>query len=211
MAGEITKIVHQTKNPERVSIYIDGEFAFGLPATEIIKRGLKTGQRLTEDDSRVLTAVDEGARATDAAVQFIAYRPRSEREVRDRLRKRGYSDEATEMAIAKVRDWNYLDDKAFAEFWVNNRIQHRPRGNRMLASELRSKGVDRDVVGEVLEESEIDEYAGALELARKRAPRLATLDSRTQQQRLSAYLARRGYGWDVIRPVMKEVLGEGDE
>ncbi|MEZ4520361.1 MAG: hypothetical protein R3A46_01780 [Thermomicrobiales bacterium] len=74
-AGEITRIVHQQKNPERVSIYIDGEFAFGLPATEVVGRGLKRGQRLTLEDATILAAVDEGSRATDAAVQFIRSGP----------------------------------------------------------------------------------------------------------------------------------------
>ncbi len=208
-AGEITRIAHQQKNPERVSIYIDGEFAFGLPATEVVSRGLKRGQQLTLQDSVILAAVDEGSRATDAAVQFIAYRPRSEREVRDRLRKREYSDEAIEIAIEKVHHWGYLDDAEFARLWVDNRVQHRPRGERLLAQELRQKGVDRDVIATVLEETELNEYDAALELARKRAPRLANLDPQTAERRLSQYLARRGYGWDVIRPVLEAVLKDG--
>ena len=114
-AGEITRIAHQQRNPERVSIYIDGEFAFGLPATEVYSRGLKRGHRLTLEDATILAAVDEGSRATDAAVQFISYRPRSEREVRDRLRKRDYSDQAIDIAIDKVRGWGYLNDRDFAQ------------------------------------------------------------------------------------------------
>ena len=204
-AGEITRIAHQQNNPERVSLYIDGEFAFGLPATEVVSRGLKRGQQLTLEDATILAAVDEGSRATDAAVQFIAYRPRSEREVRDRLRKRDYSDEAIEIAIEKVTGWGYLDDEDFARLWVENRVQHRPRGERLLTQELRQKGIDRDVIATVLEETELNEYDSALELARKRAPRLADLDEQTRERRLSQYLARRGYGWDVIRPVLGEV------
>lgn len=205
-AGEITRIVHQQKNPERVSVYIDGEFAFGLPATEVVGRGLKRGQRLTLEDATILAAVDEGSRATDAAVQFISFRPRSEREVRNRLRKRGYSDPAIEIAVEKSRGWGYLNDESFAEFWVENRLRHRPRGARMLSQELRQKGVDRNVIDAVIEESDIDEHGAALELARKRAPRLANLEPDVQKRRLSQYLARRGYGWDVIRPVLDEVL-----
>lgn len=205
-AGEITRIVHQQKNPERVSIYIDGEFAFGLPATEVFSRGLKRGQQLTLEDAETLAAVDEGSRATDAAVHFISFRPRSEREVRDRLRKRGYSDPAIEIAVEKAQGWGYLDDQSFATFWVENRLRHRPRGARMLSQELRQKGVDRDVIETVLEETDLNEQEAALELARKRAPRLANLEPAVQKRRLADYLARRGYGWDVIRPALDEVL-----
>ena len=206
--GEITRISHQQRNPERVSIEIEGEFAFGLPATEVVSRGLKKGHILTHEDATLLAAVDEGSRATDAAVQFISHRPRSEREVRQRLRKRGYSDSAIEIAVEKVVGWGYLDDQAFAEFWVENRIRHRPRGARLLSQELRQKGVDRRVIDAVLDETEIDEYAAALELAEKRAPRLANLEPDVRNRRLSQYLARRGYGWDVIRPVLDEVLSD---
>ena len=136
-AGEITRIVHQQRNPERVSIYIDGEFAFGLPATEVVSRGLQRGQRLTLEQATELAAVDEGSRATDAAIQFLSHRPRSEREVRDRLRKRQYSEAAIEIAIEKTRGWGYINDESFAEFWVENRLRHRPRGARLLSQELR--------------------------------------------------------------------------
>jgi regulatory protein len=212
-AGEITRIVHQQRNPERVSVYIDGEFAFGLPATEVVSRGLVRGQKLTLEDATLLAAVDEGSRATDAAVQFISHRPRSEREVRDRLRKREYSEAAIEIALEKVRGWGYVNDHSFAEFWVDNRVQHRPRGARMLSQELRQKGVDRNVIEQVLEETDLNEHAAALDLARKRVPRLANLEPDVRKRRLSDYLARRGYGWDVIGPVLREVLEEleGDD
>jgi regulatory protein len=209
-AGEITKIAHQQRNPERVSIYIDGEFVFGLPATEVVSRDLRRGQHLTLEDATILAAVDEGSRATDAAVQFIAYRPRSEREVRDRLRKRDYSETAIEIAIEKVTGWGYLDDRDFARLWVDNRVQHRPRGERLLAQELRQKGIDSDVIATVLDETDLNEHAAALELARKRAPRLASLDAQTRERRLSQYLARRGYGWDVIRPVLSQLSEESE-
>jgi regulatory protein len=206
--GTITRIVQQQRNPERVSVYIDEEFAFGLPATEVVQRGLKRGQILTANDAVTMAAVDEGSRATDAAVNFISHRPRSEREVRDRLRKHGYSLEAIEMAVEKVRDWRYIDDRSFAEFWVENRVRHRPRGARMLSQELRQKGVDREVIDQVLDGTDLNEHEAALDLARKRLLRLANLDPQTRKRRLADYLARRGYDWDVIGPVMREVLRE---
>lgn len=210
VAGTITRIAAQTKNPDRVSIYIDGAFAFGLPAIEVANRGLKAGDHLSEADAAALTEVDEESRATDAAVRFIAYRPRSEREVRDRLKKRGYSEDAVNAAVERVRQWGYLDDRSFAEFWVSNRVEHKPRGARLLAQELYSKGVDRQVVDEVLQETELNEERAALDLARQRAPALSGLDRPVQERRLAAYLGRRGFGWDVIRPVLRQVLDEDD-
>ncbi len=192
-------------------MFIDGEFALGLPAIEAVKRGLRSGVELSEADIEELLAVDEVERAVQGAITFVSYRPRSEREVRDRLRKRDFSQEAIDQAIERMRGWGYLDDQAFAEWWVGNRTEHRPRGKRLLAGELRSRGVSAEVVGDVLEEAEVDEAGAALELARKRLSSLSSLDRQTQERRLAAFLSRRGYGWDVIKPVLKEVFGELDE
>lgn len=192
-------------------MFIDGEFALGLPAIEAVKRGLRSGVELSGSDIQELLAVDEIERAVQGAITFVSYRPRSEREVRDRLRKRDFSQPAIDQAIERMRGWGYLDDQAFAEWWVGNRAEHRPRGKRLLAGELRSRGVSSEVVGDVLEEAELDEHAAALELARKRVSSLSSLDRPTQERRLAAFLGRRGYGWDVIKPVMKEVFGEVDE
>lgn len=189
-------------------MFINEEFAFGLPAIEAVKRGLQRGVELSESDIAELLAVDEVERAIQGAITFVSYRPRSEREVRDRLRKRDFSQPAIDAAIERMRGWGYLDDQAFAEWWVGNRAEHQPRGKRALAGELRIRGVSSEVVGEVLEEADLDEHGAALELARKRLPSLSSLDRPTQERRLAAFLGRRGYNWDVIRPVMKEVFAE---
>lgn len=193
-----------------MSLFINGEFAFGLPAIEVAKRGLKSGVELSESDIQELLAVDEIERAVQGAITFVSYRPRSEREVRDRLRKRQFSPPAIDQAIERMRGWGYLDDQAFAEWWVGNRAEHRPRGKRLLAGELRSRGVSSEIAGEVIEEADLDETSAALELARKRLPSLSSLDRPTQERRLAAFLGRRGYGWDVIKPVLKEVFEEFD-
>ncbi|HUG15775.1 MAG TPA: regulatory protein RecX [Thermomicrobiales bacterium] len=209
--GVITRIAPTQRDPERVSVFIDETFAFALPAILVAQRGLKRGDDLDEDAVRELEGIAVAERATEAALTFVSYRPRSEREVRDRLRRRAYPPAAIDYAIEKLRGWRYLDDKGFAEFWVENRVEHSPRGRRALASELAAKGVDRTVAGEVLDNAELNEEAAALELARKRLRSLANLDPQTRRRRLSDYLARRGYGWDVVRPVLREVLDETDD
>jgi regulatory protein len=209
--GTITKVQATQRDPERVSVFIDERFAFALPALAVVQRGLKRGVVLDEAAVRELEALAESEKATEAALNFVSYRPRAEREVRDRLRQRGYSPGAIDDAVEKMRGWNYLDDTAFAEFWVENRVEHSPRGRRALASELRAKGVDRDVVERVLEETEIEEEGPALELARKRLRSLSGLDEQTQKRRLSAYLGRRGYDWEVIRPVLNALFTRDEE
>ncbi len=141
--SRITAIETQQRDPERVSIFLNGVFAFGLPALVAVQESLRVGDELAEEQIARLRALDEQAKAVNAAMNLLARRPRSEREVRDRLKRKGYPAETIEAAVAKLEGWRYLDDEAFARYWVENREANRPRGRRLLEQELRLKGVDR--------------------------------------------------------------------
>src|SRR5690606_32415582 len=176
------------RDPERVSVFLDGEFAFGLGRLVAAEHGLYVGQELNEEALIRVLAAEEASRATEAGLQFLAYRPRSSREVRDRLRRRGFSPEAIEIAVEKLIGWRYLDDAEFARAWVANRAEHQPRGRRLLRSELRQKGIDPALADEVVAEAEGDEQSAALALARKRVERLRNLDPETRRRRLASFL-----------------------
>ena len=104
---------------------------------------------------------------------FLGYRPRSEKEVRDRLRRGGYEQDAIEHAIARLHEWRYLDDADFARRWVENRTTHRPRGRRLLQQELRHKGIDGEIARDAIDDAELDETGAAEALARRRLPSYA--------------------------------------
>ena len=207
----MTAIQAQVRDPERVSVFIDGSFAFGLARDVADSDGLSVGDRLEADDLARILGKEERQKATAAALNFLAYRPRSEGEIRTRLRKGGFPVEVIEHTLERLRDWHYVDDDDFARRWIENRSQHRPRGARLLAMELRAKGIDPAVAGEAIEEAGLDEAADALEMARQRLRQLAGLDPTVRDRRLSAYLARRGYGFDVIRPVLEQLRQEAGE
>ena len=207
----MTAIQSQVRDPERVSVFIDGEFAFGLARDVAESEALAVGNHLDDADLARILGSEERHKATSTALNFLAYRPRSEGEIRTRLRKGGFSDEVIEYTLERLRDWRYVDDDDFARRWIENRSQHRPRGARLLAMELRAKGIDPMVAGEAIEEAELDEAADALELGRQRRRQLSDLDPAVRDRRLSAYLARRGYGFDVIRPVLEQLRKEADE
>ncbi|MDI3340543.1 MAG: RecX family transcriptional regulator [Sphaerobacter sp.] len=209
-SGTITQIADQVRDPNRVNVFLDGEFAFGLARELVDRHGLMVGQELTAAEVAALLRADEAERATQAALHFLSYRPRSEREVRDRLHRRGFSDEAIAAAIERLERWRYLDDAAFARFWVENRAEHQPRGRRALRAELRAKGVEPELVEVAIDEVGGDEQAAALALARKRVTALRGLDPSVQRRRLAGYLQRRGYDWDTVRRVLDAVLGDDE-
>jgi regulatory protein len=210
-AGRITALRPTKRDPDRIAVDLDGSFAFALPATLVADQRLEVGDALDGERVSALLAADRASRATEAALVFLGYRPRSEKEVRDRLRRGGYDQAAIDHAISRLHEWRYLDDADFARRWVENRTAHRPRGKRLLQQELRHKGIDTGTAREAIDDAELDETSAAEDLARRRLPAYAGDDPAAIRRRLGAYLARRGYSYDVIRIALDRALGEADE
>lgn len=210
-AGRVTALRPTKRDPERVAVDIDGSFAFALPATLVADERIDVGEMLDGERVSSLLAADQASRATEAALIFLGYRPRSEKEVRDRLRRGGFEQDAIEHAIARLHEWRYLDDADFARRWVENRTTHRPRGRRLLQQELRHKGIDNEIARDAIDDAELDETGAAEALARRRLPAYAGDEPAAIRRRLGAYLARRGYGYDVIRIALDRALEEEDE
>ena len=208
-AGRVTALRPTKRDPDRIAVDLDGSFAFALPATLVGDERIEIGDLLDVDRVTALLAADQASRATEAALVFLSYRPRSEKEVRDRLRRGGYEPDAIEHAIGRLHEWRYLDDADFARRWVENRTAHRPRGKRLLQQELRHKGIDGEIARDAIDDADLDETGAAEALARRRLPSYAGDDPAAIRRRLGAYLARRGYGYDVIRIALDRALGEG--
>lgn len=146
--------------------------------------------------------------AVDTAVRFLAGRPRSEYEVRRRLRSSGADETLIEAVLALLRRHQLLDDAAFARYWVEQRQTFRPRGARLLRAELNARGVDAALSQEVAEETRPTAEEDAYRAAAKRARLLGDLGETAFTVRLGSFLARRGFDWETITPVVKRVWGE---
>jgi len=205
MLQRITAIEPQQKNPQRVNIYLDGEFAFGLSA--VVAAWLRVGQELGEEKIASLKTQDEGEVTYQKALHFLSYRPRSSAEVRQNLSKRGISDSFIEETLERLQSTGLVDDVVFARAWVENRNTFRPRGKPALRMELRRKGLSDEIVQSVLD-TQVDEAALALSTARKYARRLSGLQWPEFRQKLSGFLARRGFSYTTLALVVSEVWKE---
>jgi regulatory protein len=202
---KITAIEPQQKNPQRMNVYLDGEFAFGLAT--IVAAWLKVGQELSDEKVASLKAEDEGEVTYQKALHFISYRPRSSAEVRQNLTKRGVSESLAEETVNRLLSAGLVNDEAFARAWVENRNTFRPRGKPALRMELRRKGLGDETIQSVLDE-QVDEEALAFEAARKYARRLAGLEWPEFRQKLGGFLARRGFSYTTLALVVSEVWKE---
>lgn len=201
-AGTITALVAQKRNQSRVNVFVDGEYAFGLSA--INAAGLHKGQQLTPEDVKQLQHEDAVEVAHERALKLLEYRPRSEWEVRNRLRKNARGDfppEVLDEVVARLRRVGLLDDAEFVRYWVSNRDQFKPRSKFALRHELRGKGIsDADIEAAL---ADYDEDDAARRAADKRAARLAGLDRETFNKKLGDFLARRGFNYEVTREAVE--------
>src|SRR4051812_44632916 len=141
--GLITAVEPQVRGGgKRANVFVDGRYAFSL--TIELAAGLRVGSAVTASTASGLLNEDQRARVYDAALRFLGARPRSEREIRTRLAKHQFAPEMVDGAIERLRRIGLVDDAAFAEYWVEQRQTHRPRGGRLLKQELRAKGIDQD-------------------------------------------------------------------
>ena len=203
----ITALEYQQKRPDRVNVYLDGAFGLALAESVVQEAGLRRGVHLSPDDIRRLLDRDNAQRAYDTALNFLSYRPRSEAEIRRNLERKRYAPERIEEVLARLRGARLIDDAAFAKYWIENRDAFSPRGSRALRAELRAKGVGDEGLKEAFAEDR-DESEGAYAAGSRKARQLRGLDRQTFRQRLGAFLARRGFSYDTIKPATERLWRE---
>jgi len=197
----IISAIERQKRRQRVNVYGDeGRFAFALALHLAQDAGLHSGMELSEAQVNALQEADARHSAYEAALRLLSYRPRSEKEMRRRLGRRGIGLRLIDETVRQLRERGYLDDKAFAHFWTETREATSPRSRRLIAQELRAQGVDAEMAAAATV-SVADEEA-AYRAASRRLHAFRGLDYETFRRRLGGFLVRRGFSYDVARRTM---------
>jgi regulatory protein len=201
MAGTVTALKAQRGAKDRVNVYLDGEFAFGLALIHAL--WLKIGQSLSDEDIAELKAADTLEKAQQRALNLISYRPRTVKEVQQRLKKAGADDETITSVVERLKVVGLLSDEAFGRAWVESRLRSSPRGKRLIAWELRQKGMSRADIEAALQGA--DDAESAYRAALKRLPRLQSLEPHERKRKLSEFLARNGFDYGTIEDVLEKI------
>ena len=183
----------------------DGE-TLTLRAEAVERAGLRKGDALDGGIRAGLEREEQRWTAHDAALRLLSYRPRSERELGQRLRLRGIAGDVVDEEIERLRGAGLLDDEAFAQSWVEDRQANAPRGQRLLRYELLGRGVRAELAEAAVES--VDDRTSALFLARGRARRLGDLPFEQFSRRLAGFLERRGFGYDVVAEAVRTTWNE---
>ena len=197
----VTAIKQQKRNPQRVNIYLDGVYVF--PLAKIVAAWLKVGQELSPEKIVALRVEDEAEKAFQRSLRFLSYRPRSQAEVERNLYKHEVPEDLIAPVIQRLKAAKLLDDADFARRWVEDRAAFRPRGAYALRQELRQKGLAEDSIIQALEG--LDETELARQAAMRKARQLGGLDWPVFRSKLSAFLARRGFGYDIVAGICRDV------
>ena len=197
--------IKQQKNKDRVNVYLDDEFGFGIDLDNFVLLHLKVDQELTEKEVEEIVKKAEFQKTLDKLLRFVMVRPRSEREVRDYFRRKKVHESLHEELFEKLKHLELIDDEKFAKWWVEQRQAYKPKPKRILNQELRIKGISKEVIDQVLGEEEVDEEKMARELIEKKAYKWKGLEPRLTRQKMSQYLAGKGFTWEVIERVTGEV------
>jgi len=198
---EITSIKPQ-KNGKRVNIYLDDRFGFGIDLENFVVLGLKEGNEYSQEEIESIIKKAQFQKTLDKLLRFATLRPRSQREIRYWLRRKKVHESLNEELFKRLRRLEFLDDEKFAKWWIDQRLSFKPRGKRALKYELFQKGIDKEVIEKILNESEIDEAKIAKKLLEKNTYKWKKYKGLEEKQKKSQFLARKGISWDSIKKLI---------
>lgn len=206
MSKTITQIVVQKKRKNRCSIYINNEFAFGLHQDVVLNFGLKKGDALDENQIKEILLSEKRKSAKDRALKFLSHRDRSEKEIITKLKDIGYGDSIIEWVITELKRLKFIDDESFAQSYAQTQMITRPMGEYYLRRELKKKGLNAELIEQTVEKvyDERDQFSIALELAIQRKKRYRNIEEIKAKKRVSDFLLRRGFSWDVVSHVLEQ-------
>ncbi|HZK33295.1 MAG TPA: RecX family transcriptional regulator [Tissierellaceae bacterium] len=207
---KITKIEAQ-KRKGRVNIYVNDDFALGIDEEIMIKYNLKEDMKIDDDFMENILLAEEENKALNYALRLLSYRQRSEKEISDALKRKGYMNKHIENVIASCLDKNYLNDKDFARSFTNDKINLNKYGPERIKHELLLKGVSKTIIDEVVDYDRDEQYELAKEVANKKINSYKNDKKRDIYRKMSGFLQRRGFSYDIISKVVREILNEIDE
>lgn len=206
---QITAITPQKKKISRQNVFLDGHFAFGVEDESLIKHNLKVGQNLTQEQIKEIVKEDKLGNLVNKSLNFLSYRPRSQKEVEDYLAKKialaeeikfnqAQASSLIPEVISKLKKYKYINDYDFAKWWLESRLKSNPKGPRLIEMELMKKNIDRQVIEKVLGNFP-NQRTAAIKSIQKKIPRWQKLPALQFKKKIYMHLAARGFETETIQ------------
>lgn len=204
---QITAIKVNKKRPNRRSIFIDGQFAFTVSEGIFFQHNLEEGGELSDKQIKELTTADEFDKAKQAAVNLLSFRPRSIKEVSNRLIHKGWNKDLADRVTGELVDKGYLNDEEFAAIFARDKAKNKCLGPVALKSELIKTGVAQKIIEQTIEAVYSKYPADELiqRLMKKRGIDLDVPLVKKEKQRFINLLKRKGFTWDQMESVVRNL------
>lgn len=202
---KITSIEPQ-RNQKRVNIYVDDLFTIGIDLELKYKHKLEVGMEVDDDFIKKVLRAEEKNKVINHALNLLSFRQRSEKEIYTSLKRKGYEEVYIEHAIDYCRTQKYLDDRSFAKAFIKDKLNINKLGGQRIKYELQKKGVSQEIIDELLVLDKDDQLEAAFKLAEKKLPSYKKDDRNAVYRKLSGFLQRKGYSYEIVSKVMREVL-----
>ncbi len=197
----ITSIKPQ-RSKKRVNIYLDDTFGFGIDLDNFVLLHLKINQELSQKEVEEIIKKAEFQKTLDKLLMFATLRPRSEKEIKDWFKRKEVHESLFEELTNRLRKLELLNDEKFAKWWIDQRMSFKPKSKRIIIQELRIKGISQNIILDAFGETIIDEEKIARDLLSKKMYKWEKLEPKIKKQKMSQYLAGKGFGWDVISQIV---------
>ncbi|MBR1676433.1 MAG: RecX family transcriptional regulator [Clostridia bacterium] len=203
----ITDILPQKNNPTRCSVYLDNSFYCGLELETVMRARLKKGMGIEEEELDEIQLESERVRATDKALNFISKSAKTERQVRDYLCQKGYTQKTVDEVISKMGGYGFIDDENYADEYVKSLSGK--KGKRLIFMELKKRGVSDDLASRAIDGASPEKEAdGALALARKYVKN--KLIDRDLKLKCYKHLLSKGFDYDVAKDAVDKLSEDED-
>lgn len=188
---------------------MDGKFFCGVSDGVAVKFHLKRGMEIDDDELKELLYEEELSKAKNYTYRILARRMYTTKEIRDKLVERGYIDKVIQDVIATLERYGYLNDRTYAEEWIQSRMRAKPKGKTALRQELARKGIEKSIMEDALNRAfdESKEADMVLDLARQKARSYGSDDPAAAKRKLQSFLLRRGFDFETVKDVIEQVIG----
>ncbi|TCS83023.1 RecX family transcriptional regulator [Tepidibacillus fermentans] len=202
----ITKITQQKQNPKRYNIFLNDHYAFSVHEDVLVARRLIKGKEINDQEVLTILKEEEQNKIWQKAIKYLSFRPRTTKEIEEYLINNDYDQELVQNVIVKLQAEKWLDDRRYAEVYTEQRIRIKPRGKRLIAQEMKRKGIASKYIEESLSKIDNDtEFQMALELTKKKVHQYGEGDWLTFQRKLGGFLQRKGFSYEVVRRILRHV------
>ena len=202
---QITAITPQKHDPRRCNIEVDGRFFCGMQLLTVMEHRLKVGAAVTEEELSAIQLAGEKQTALDKALTHISASMKTERDIRDFLRRKGYLQDVSDYVVEKMKGYGFLDDAAYAKAYAESAGKR--KGGRLIRLELKWKGVSDEAIDGALEGAE---ESGAAEAALARYMRGKPSDQKTMQKAYM-HLLSKGFDYDTAKDALKAYFAEEEQ